>query len=483
MLRRICQVIALVLFFLQSHSQLVLPLSSDSLTIQQLPADYLDKVSSKANQIEQKLENKTDRALARMMKSEAKMKKKLAKIDSLKAVEIFGNIEGKYKQFEQKLQNGGHFKKYLGTLDTLATSVKFLDQNRQLISNVKGGEKKVKEALEKVNGLEGQFNKAEELKKILNERRQYLQEQLNNLGFAKQLKKLNKQVYYYSEQVNEYKALLKDHKKAEKKAIELLSKTKLFKDFMQKNGMVASLFPMPGNPDDPSGQISLSGLQTRAQVDNMIRQQVAAAGPNGIAQFRDNLQEAQNKLNELKDKVSQLGAEGGAGDIPEGFKPNSQKTKSIFQRIEYGTNIQTQRAGNLFPATSDLGLWLGYKMNEKSVIGIGASYKMGLGTGWDHLRFTSEGMGLRSFIDWKIKASLWISGGYEQNYKARINSFSQLKDYSEWQQSGLIGVSKIVSMKTKFFKKTKIQLMWDFLSYQQIPRTQPVLFRIGYTIK
>src|SRR5205085_11873060 len=96
---------------LQSHSQLALPLPGDSVMTQQLPADYLDKVSSKANQIEQKLENKTDRALAQMMKSETRMKKKLAKIDSLKAIEIFGNIKEKYKQFEQRLKNGGLSKK------------------------------------------------------------------------------------------------------------------------------------------------------------------------------------------------------------------------------------------------------------------------------------------------------------------------------------------------------------------------------------
>ena len=49
-----------------------------------------------------------------------------------------------------------------------------------------------------------------------------------------------------------------------------------------------------------------------------------------------------------------------------------------------------------------------------------------------------------------------------------------------WQQSGLIGISKVISLKTKLFKKTSIKLLWDFLSYQQMPRTQPVIFRAGY---
>jgi hypothetical protein len=35
-------------------------------------------------------------------------------------------------------------------------------------------------------------------------------------------------------------------------------------------------------------------------------------------------------------------------------------------------------------------------------------------------------------------------------------------------------------MKSRVFKKTKIQVLWDFLSYTQVPRTQAVLFRVGY---
>jgi hypothetical protein len=35
-------------------------------------------------------------------------------------------------------------------------------------------------------------------------------------------------------------------------------------------------------------------------------------------------------------------------------------------------------------------------------------------------------------------------------------------------------------MKSKFFKQTTLSLLWDFLSYQNVPKTQPLLFRIGY---
>ncbi|MEI9912121.1 MAG: hypothetical protein WDO71_22195 [Bacteroidota bacterium] len=494
MLKRLTPTIAFIFLVLQLQGQ---PVSGqEDSVIVQLPSGYVDKVSSKANQLEQKLDTKMDKALVGLMKQEATMKKKLAKMDSLKAKEVFGNAEQKYQELEQRLMAKAAGKQYIPSLDTLSTSLKFLHQNPQLISTIKGSEQKLKEALSKVNGLEDKFQKAEEIKKFLRERKQFLKDQLSQLGFARELKKLNKQVYYYSEQLNEYKGLLKDHKKAERKAIELLSKTKLFQDFMRKNSMLASLFRMPGDDLSSFGGVGggLAGLQTRSQVNNLIQQQIAAGGANVQAQFRQNMQEAQSRMNELKEKVLKASPLGGGlveadGEMPEGFKPNDQKTKSFFKRLEYGTNFQTQKATNFFPVTSDIGLSLGYKLNDKSVIGIGASYKMGVGRGWNDIRITNQGAGLRSFIDWKIKGSFWVSGGYEQNYKSQLSGvlmaapFGGGRERAAWQQSGLIGLSKVVSLRTKFFKKTKLQLLWDFLSYQQIPATQPLVFRIGYSIK
>jgi hypothetical protein len=448
----------------------------------QLPSKYLDQVSAQTNNLEQKLDKKSSKALLQSKKLEVRMKRKLARIDSLKANELFGDLDKKYKDLEQRLSNPNTAKQYIPSLDTLGTSLRFLQQNPQLISQIKGGEEKLKNALGKVGGLENQFQKAEEIRKFLKERKQFLKDQLSHFGFAKELKKLNKQAYYYSEQLNEYKELLKDHKKAEKKALELLSKTKLFKDFMRKNSMLASLFRMPGDPSDPATQANPAGLQTRAQINNLIQQQIGSS-PTEQAQFRQNMQEAQGKMNELKDKILRKGSGNGSSDAetPEGFKPNNEKTKSFFKRLEYGTNIQTQKATNFFPVTSDIGLSVGYKLNDKSIIGIGGSYKMGMGRGWNNIRISNEGVGLRSFIDWKIKGSFWLSGGYEQNYKTAFSDFSQLKDMNAWQQSGLIGLSKVVSLKTKFFKKTKLQLLWDFLSTDQRPKSQPIVFRVGYT--
>jgi hypothetical protein len=148
--------------------------------------------------------------------------------------------------------------------------------------------------------------------------------------------------------------------------------------------------------------------------------------------------------------------------------------------LEYGTNFQTTRNNYYFPTVSDLGLSVGYKLGAHSIAGFGVSYKLGLGNGIQHIAFSSQGMGLRSFVEVRVKGSFSISGGFEYNHTKPFASYQQLLHWDEWTRSGLIGVAKTVSMKSRVFKKTKVQLLWDFLSYQQVPRTQAILFRIGY---
>jgi len=445
-------------------------------------ARYIQSVQSTASSLEDKLDKKTEKLLRRLQQQESRIYKKLQKTDSTKAKALIQQSEAQYKRLEQNIAKlGKKGNTYIPSLDTLTGSLKFLHQNPDLLK-LKDNAGQLTGALDKVQGLQQQFNKAELVKKLIKERKQTLTNQLQGLGFMKELKQINKQVYYYQAQVNEYKEILKDHKKAERKALELLSQTKLFKDFMQKNSQLASLFRLPtNNPTDPAAlNASLAGLQTRAQVNNVLQQQLAA--PGAMDQFQQNMQDAQSQLNSLKNKLgNQLGNTGGKDiDIPEGFKPNQQKVKSFKDRLEYNTDFQSQRSNGYFPTTSDIGLSVGYKLNDKSIIGIGGAYKLGWGRNIQNIKITHQGIGIRSYVDWKIKGGFWLTGGYEQNYRQQFNSIEVLKDLSAWQQSGLIGLSKQINLNSKIFKRTSVKLLWDFLSYQQVPRTQPILFRVGY---
>ncbi len=437
---------------------------------------YLKSISCRAQSLSTKVDRSTQKALRALQRQEERVQQKLARKDSLKAAELSRNSRQHYEQLAGRLQSPVQGQGYVPALDTLATSLQFLQQYPHLLKDPTAS---LPAAMDKVNELQRQLTQAEAVTAFLKQRQQYLRQQWEQSGIGKELKKLNKQVYYYQAQVQEYKSLVKDHRKAEKKALDLLSKTKAFQDFMRRNSQLASLFRLPGNSTTAPGG-ALAGLQTRAQVNNLIGQQLAAGGPNAREQFSQQLQQAQAQLQELKGRLNQWGNSSAEGALPEGFKPNHQRTKTFLQRLAYGMNVQSQRGTGFLPVTSDIGVSIGYKLNDKSVVGIGGSYKMGWGEGWRHLRLTHEGVGLRSFVDYKVKGSWWLAGGYERNYRQRFRHIEVLKERKAWQESGLLGVSKQVPLKTKWIRQTKVMLLWDFMSYRQVPRAQPVLFRVGY---
>jgi hypothetical protein len=352
-------------------------------------------------------------------------------------------------------------------------------QQGGIINKSKQIEDKLSNTSAQIDALENKLQKAEEIKKYLRERKEFLKQQVEKFGMLKQLRKIEKTTYYYGEYVKEYKGLLNDRKKAEQKAMSLLYATPMFKEFVSKNSMFASLFRLPiGNDELAVSSQNIAGIQTRMSVQQVMQDRIATASLNAVAKIRQQVQNAQAELGKLKDNIAKYGS--ADAETPH-FKPNSQKTKSLLKRLEYGTNVQFVKSNKFFPNSSDIALSVGYKLNDKSAIGIGASYRLGLGTGWDNIKLTSQGLGLRSYVDWKLKGQFYISGGYEQNYNAEIKSIKQLNDYSAWASSGLVGISRKYQMNKKL--KGQVQLLYDFLSNQHLPKTQPFIFRLGYSIK
>lgn len=444
------------------------------------PDKLFGSVDKKAEKLQQKFIEQSEKYLKKLSRQEEKLKRKLAKRDSAAAAQLFAGSAETYRQLASRLRSGkqklSNFKNiYNGHLDSMTTALNFLKDNKLLDESI-GTATKLKDALGKMEGLQDQLNKTVAIQQYLKQRQQLLQEQLQKFGMTKQLRSFKKQVYYYRTQMDEYKKIWEDPTKLEAKAMELLSKTTVFKDFFRKHSELGSLFRLPGGSSDPTNNIaSLAGLQTRAAVQQDLQQRFGNA-PNIQQAIQQNIGDAQSQLNGLKDKLNKLGS-GGDINMPD-FKPNTQKTKSFLKRLEYGTNLQTAKGNTYFPVTSDLGLSVGYKIDDKKVIGIGASYKMGWGKDIRHISITHQGLGLRSFVDLKIKDGFWISGGGELNYRSQFNDFSVLKDLSPWQKSALLGITKKYQAGKKL--KGNVQLLYDFLYKQQVPVTQPVVFRVGY---
>ena len=212
---------------------------------------------------------------------------------------------------------------------TIKTSLEFLQQKADGIYN-----SQLKEAQELLQQYQNRIQITNTIKQEIQQREQLLKEQLYNLGFVKELQKINKDIFYYNQQLNEYKTILKDPKRLQAETISTLCKTKLFQDFIKKHGMLARLFCLPDN--NGSSQ-ALAGLQTRASIQEIVNQRFNltpehfSGGGNGInpQQFmQQQIQAAQTELTTLKDKINQLGSSSSDMETPN-FIPNSQKTKSF----------------------------------------------------------------------------------------------------------------------------------------------------------
>jgi len=201
-----------------------------------------------------------------------------------------------------------------------------------------------------------------------------------------------------------------------------------------------------------------------------IRQQVDKTG--------EQMPAIPNELTDIfKSTRNKLASSGGQAD-ENNFTPNSQRVKSFWKRIDYGADLQFGKSVNYLPATSNITLKLGYKLDDRKTAGIGVAYIMGMGSGWKDISITHQGIGLKSYIKWNWKKGFALQGEAGWNYMAQFKNITELKNNDAWQKAGLIGISKDL----KFIKKVKtnIQFMFDFFYKTHIPYTQPTVFRFGY---
>jgi hypothetical protein len=452
------------------------------------PTKVFSWIQGKTASLDQQLTRQTQNYLQKMAKREAKLKKKLYKVDSAAAKRLFANSARQYAALQQKIatDTGCHQAipltgEYQPYTDSLKGSLSFLQQNPQLA----GGSQSLalQSSITQLQQLQAKIQDADAAKAFIQQRKQeigaYITQHANLQSLlGPEYQGFNQQVYYYSQQIREYKEILNHPDQLEQRALSLLDQLPAFQSFMKNNSQLAGLFSLPSNYGSPA---AVAGLQTRDQVSQIIQSQLASGGPGAQAALTSNLQAAGEGLDQYKQKLSQLGSGSGDIDMPD-FKPNNQKTKTFWKRLEYGTNLQTTRTNYYWPTMTDIGLSVGYKLTDKSTIGVGGSYKIGWGKGINHIALSGQGAGLRSFLDIRIKGTWSATGGLEYNYTTLIHSVQQNKSLGDWTQSGLIGVSKTVAVKNRFFKQTKLQLLWDFLSYQQVPKTEPIIFRIGYVL-
>jgi hypothetical protein len=453
-------------------------------TVLSVPNKYYKAVTAKAEKYAKRITNKTEKTLRKLARWEGKIKILLEKASPETAQWLFANTQltfaGMLEQYQRGQQLANSYgRQYDEYRDRLGNTMDYLSAQNT----------KAKETGKQLQKLDSLVDNTEALQQFIKERkRQLIEQSIQYIGRSKYLQKIDKDSYYFFETLRNYRNIFQDEKKAEELAVKLLHKIPKFEEFLQRNSAVVGLFGFNTNVGG-NATPNLAGLQTRASVTALIQNQLAAGGPSAQQAFTQNVQQAQAQLNQLKDRIAQGG--NSDGELPS-FKPNNTKTKTFLQRIEYTANVGFGKlnplgSGGNNNATADIALGIGYKLNDKSTVGVGASYKLGMGS-LQRVRLSGQGIGIRSYIDWKLKKQFYVTGGYEMNYLpvmqgVRVPSPFGSNTADTWQRSGLIGISKKTKVKTKWFSASSVQLLYDILHREQKPATQPFVFRVGYSFK
>lgn len=494
-MRTLLVLVCLVLSCLHSQAQEALSTDKAATAIDAMPSTQTPELSDKLittinrkyKRLNDRISRQTTKYIDDLEKQEEKLQRELTKKDSNAAKQLAIKNKIYFAQLRKKMEDAQTHPKemnqYIPNVDSLTVASRFLNQN-----SVQINDPAIAKALAtNTQQLQGRMQAAAEIRRLMTEHKNKLRKQLGTLGVDKQLNAISKQTYYYNQQVAEYKSLLKDKHKAQQKLLSVLKQHTGFNTFMQQNSFLGKLFPQPQQNEMqvlPAGfssrQDVLKDLQARFGNDaaSLLQQQ----GNNPIQQQID---KAKKQYGELKNKTAELTKEKVAdADMPH-FKPNSQKTKTFGQRLQWGFNMQSTKSNRWLPATSDIAITIGYKLNDKAVIGIGGSYKMGWGSDWQNIQLTTQGMGIRTFTDIKLPKAkgwiglltrnIWITGGYEWNYTPAIAEKNAA--INDWQQACLLGISK----KIKTGKKTaQVQLLYNLLNKQNTPYQQPLVLRIGW---
>jgi hypothetical protein len=438
-------------------------------------AGIFGSYADKATKLQGRITKETEKALKRIGIFEQRLQRKLLREQVAISKDMHADLNKRYAILKATLADTMGtitplHQQYIPLLDSVKVALDFRKQlsNRENLPHLEQWNNEL-------NKLQQTFTQSSNISDMLNQQVDKLEQQLGKLKALAAFNKYKSAIGKYQIRLNQFRAMAMEPDKALAAGLNRLRQLPAFQAFFRKHSLLAALIP-----PDPTTQgnldPSLAGLQSRWRVRQAVFERLGSS-TNATSLLRQQVDMAQGQIQALKAKVTALQQRGLPPDVK--GSPNPESKHSFWKRLQVGTNLQSSRRGAFTPIATDLGLSIGYKINPKSIIGIGGSYRLGWGKDLRRITISHEGIGIRSFVDWKIKGTLYCSGGYELNYQP-IEGINGIRPPAAWTPSGLLGLSKMVPSSNRILKQTKLQLLFDLLAYQQTPRTSLLKFRLGY---
>ena len=435
---------------------------------------YIKNCGKRAKSLNSKIEKTNKKYIRKYLKADNRAYKKLCLINPNLADHLFSysrdplfyHQKDPYKFIQNSKSRGS--KEYYPEYDSLKLSLSYFNQKKQTGIDSSA----IQESLIKANELDTNLQTSEKLQQYFRARKLSYKETCQNIPELKSnFKEFDKVNYYFHEQTASYKKLLSDVSGIDKHVMAFLKGNNEFGKIFKSESQLSVLDKIPSD----WGQ-KINGLKTIDDVKSAINLDVKKLGDNPKGALENSMKPMQKAVGELKS--GEFGKLSNAADIPS-FKPSSLKTKSLADRINFGNNFQVTQGNYLYPSTVNLGLQISYQLSLKLQPGVGVSYLLGLGQGWDKISFTNRGFGLRSFIDYGISNLIFFEAGFEKNATIPLSNNKELgiKNWN-WKNSALAGLKFKYSPTSKIIPT--ISLQYDFLADKNTPPSPNVIYRAGW---
>lgn len=328
-----------------------------------------------------------------------------------------------------------------------------------------------------------------QVSELINQRFNTLKSINTSAKDIKGFKSIDKQVFYAKEKIKVFKQINDEPSKVEEQALEMLQGQQGFDQLMDK----ASGRPTT-NSNMTASDLEKMGYQTKRQVNEQLQQKfgsnlggIQQSMGKQISDYQDKLKEvkaATGTLKQSKQSLRQLKTINKPS-----FRVNPMRGMPFSKRIEKQWNFQTNRATvDGTPAMLQLSAMAGFKHTPNLTYGAGVATAIGLGRNWNNIKFSFEGIGVRTFAEWQWQYSIGAYAGYERMFKQAVFSktnetIPSIKENAHstntFSESILIGLTKRYRINEKM--NGSIQVLYDIWYKEKGLRT-PIQLRIT-TIK
>ncbi|PZF73756.1 hypothetical protein DN068_07095 [Taibaiella soli] len=308
---------------------------------------------------------------------------------------------------------------------------------------------------------------------------------------------IQKDVFYGKARMNTWKQVAEDPSKLEEKALEYLQGSEGFDKTISQStavggmqaGMNASDLEKMGyqTKDQLNKALQQKFGNNIGQVQNMMGGQVAD-WQNKAHDVTAKVKDAKQQVADTKGQLTSVKSQIKAPSVP--LNKNPMRGLPFWKRLEKQYNWQTTRATPAGePAMIQGAVMVGYRQTPKFSYGIGTALNIGMGQDWNHIKFSFQGLSLRSYLQYKFIYGIGAYGGYERTYKesAFVGNPTDLPSFggaggghntTNYNESILLGLTKSYKLNSKW--NGQIQVMYD-VWWKEKGMNSPIVLRFATT--